>query len=838
MKPLSLCTSRFGLSVGLCVLCGIARAQQGDTLADFLPKLSWDPVKSGTLIAVDVDHVTSKSKSSNLKAFDRKLVVVGKLSAIVPTEMVLIDDDFKEPNLYDGLPMNAKVLYLLSTLTPSQLQIANTTGIGQSDLQGEQIKVLKSIVPQPLAWATILLTGHELQGETLDQGEVPADQIDQVKIRIQSGLIFNLLYQGKPNAYSPVPGSQMYGKAGDTVTIRTKTKQPSAYGVNPRQSYPNKLKPSELKTDMAVFDKVIQVPPQTSIRQLLSQIGEATGLELHADLRVADLQVTAIGSSATARDLLKAVALCVTGTYRKVGSAYDLTSDLIGLGVRKLKFVAWQENVNKEMFAREDSWRRAIATSGAVSKIGFDPKDPLAPDDRTRSALEQVNDKFRGDEVPASELTPGIRDYLGRYVAERPDLGFLLDKVGLHSQIQFSFVLPDGKVLHPEFSDLGRPMSFNMPSSPAKEEPIVTEMFQPNPAVRHPLIVHVESDADAKRAVDLARTHGISELWLETHRKSALLAAQNRGVNVSLVVRPWEAIEGDSGIKLDRNMVGDSGTQLSVRRNAEPDWQQHQKNADLSGRGPAPLYDLIHPLASDLERRWDNLGLLAHTTGLAGVVVLDLQPLGYEATDLHVVYGGYAAWLSVLNEFGYSDAMRLAFLREHSIDPLDLAPHGIFLGFDIEQPFFLDDFLGQFNNGTGFSNRAVGAMYDEWLKYRSTLIERSMKSLFLRVADLNAPILVKPMSTAIHVPPEMGTLALPWSPGQSLPKYDLGNYDFTDPGLVLLYTLNEDSSAVAIRDLAWALKGKGSSVAVDLSSVKINKLQVLLDAWFPKTPDK
>ncbi len=162
----------------------LSRLQHSATLC---PKLSRNAAKSGPLIVVDAEHVTAKTKGASLQAFDRKLIVIGGLSAIVPVDMVLIDESYREPNLYDGLPLQSKVLYLLSTLLPAQAGIANSQGIGLSDLEGEQIKVLKSILPPTLPWKTVKVDKFGTEGVDLDHNEVPADQMDEVRLKIQRG---------------------------------------------------------------------------------------------------------------------------------------------------------------------------------------------------------------------------------------------------------------------------------------------------------------------------------------------------------------------------------------------------------------------------------------------------------------------------------------------------------------------------------------------------------------------------------------------------------------------------------------------------------------------------
>ncbi len=255
------------------------------------------------------------------------------------------------------------------------------------------------------------------------------------------------------------------------------------------------------------------------------------------------------GTQAKASDLLQAIALCVTGTYRKVGPAYILTSDITGMGVRKLKFAAWKQNVDNEVNRRENAWRAAVVQSGVLAKIGFDSKDRYAPDDQTSRDLEAVDDQlmqtFQYDLVPASDLTQDMRSLLTKYAAQDPSR-YMVNKVGLHSNIEFSFVLPGGQALRPERSTLGERVMFKLAVTARPQKPVTADSFVFNPQGKQALIVKAETASEAELAVKQARLHGFLAIWLDTHQSAAIKAAENHGVKVSLVIRPWEATAVDS----------------------------------------------------------------------------------------------------------------------------------------------------------------------------------------------------------------------------------------------------------------------------------------------------
>ena len=205
------------LSMAMAVAPPAMRVSPSDTLGDYVQRMKWDPAKAGPLIVVDPEHVAADHGASNLDAFHRKLFTVGKLSAIGPTEMVLIDESFKEGNLFDGISMKDKVIYLLSLLSPEQVDLATSNGISKADLQGEQIAVFNSLLPRPFSWNVRTLDANGNLGDPVDQGVLPDDQRDAVRLKIQSGLVFHVFLQNQPGAYSTFDSTMAPQKPGDKI---------------------------------------------------------------------------------------------------------------------------------------------------------------------------------------------------------------------------------------------------------------------------------------------------------------------------------------------------------------------------------------------------------------------------------------------------------------------------------------------------------------------------------------------------------------------------------------------------------------------------------------------
>ena len=133
------------------------------SLEMLVDQANWDVAQRGPLLALDPVLVYRNASIAlpppgpsgydlRLAApgFDRMLVSTGTISVLAPTQMTLIEDNPHErPNLYDGLPRELKVKYLMSTLTAQQWKTLGEKGLGVGDLTGEQQPVYLSLLPNP-----------------------------------------------------------------------------------------------------------------------------------------------------------------------------------------------------------------------------------------------------------------------------------------------------------------------------------------------------------------------------------------------------------------------------------------------------------------------------------------------------------------------------------------------------------------------------------------------------------------------------------------------------------------------------------------------------------------
>jgi hypothetical protein len=155
--------------------------------ASVYAQIHWSVDTSGPLIATCPSGVT---KGRTLDEIGRKLVRIGDLTAVVPTRMVTIHSHFMDPpNLYDGLPMEAKVLYLLTLLKDDQWTKITGDGLTLGDCQGDQIAVMQSILPNPFTTVAATLTGpNSLDLHPDNSSQLTDQERSQVKLRIARSL--------------------------------------------------------------------------------------------------------------------------------------------------------------------------------------------------------------------------------------------------------------------------------------------------------------------------------------------------------------------------------------------------------------------------------------------------------------------------------------------------------------------------------------------------------------------------------------------------------------------------------------------------------------------------
>ncbi|RYG31641.1 hypothetical protein EON81_22445, partial [bacterium] len=187
---------------------------------------------------------------------------------------------------------------------------------------------------------------------------------------------------------------------------------------------PNRLKESQLDYASSGFKREVDLSGVKTAGDLVAEIAKVSGTELYADLRFSRLPVVVTGQTkGTASDLLRALAVGVAGTFRRVGDAYVLTDSLAGVGALRERWGRFVEAGSARLREEQKRAEDYLLTGfyrGSVRSIpgALD----YTPDQRSRANREVIGEVF-GLEVPYKSLSPAQQKAVQNELQENPDSG-------------------------------------------------------------------------------------------------------------------------------------------------------------------------------------------------------------------------------------------------------------------------------------------------------------------------------------------------------------------------------------------------------------------------------
>jgi hypothetical protein len=823
-----------GVLVG--VVLGLARGQE-PSLAAYLNQHPWDVAKRGPMVVVYPDRTHVVNTSGGLAGYDRKEFNVGTLTAIAPYDMVMIDTSLEDPpNFYDGLPRKDKVLYLMSLLDPDQWKLACSTGIGLSDLRNEQRAVYRSILPSTFNFQNMVVgKGNGLLPKPGEPAVVTltADEESEVKLHLQKILDLGVkMTDGGFSAVSPeLSDSNREGKPFLYRADTAAEDRTSLFGVQIRKVLDNRLKPSDLSYKLHALDSPVALTKKTTVAELCSAVGTACGLNVVADSRVADLPVVAYGDSVRSGDVLQALALAVTGTFRKVGETFLLTSDLEGIGAKRLKIETWKQDLQLLLRQRTDGWKRSIAEGGAAHLIGFPSDSPLPISDLMTQFMDHEYENDGSKTIPASQLPPQWQKILNEGTSRFAAGTMRTDVAFPYGELFWNFVLPDGRPLEREES-LGYSSSLTKAPGPPRERFSRTEIrpLELKAGTSAALMLKTDEPSVASELPALARGHGFEEVWLQTWEpaclQNALTAAQALGIRVRLVLKPWEIPSGFRTSDPDRNILGDTSTLAENRVEETAVWND---SSEAWGVTHSAAGTFIGPGDPMLPSLWRKLLDLSKTQGLDGVVLCGTEPRGYEPKMGSPLFG------TPLLDLGYSQSLRSRFLQENQVDPVDIVDRRLmnYDSLDLSLPFFGDPMTTSLDLPAG--------TIEKWAKLRADANREAVQNL---MSQLTGSILVQPRQLAQDIITLNGVQVLPSSIAKVLPENppDL-SFEAEERGVpangYCLWSFGHPTDPLPAsrmyESLVRHLKEAKGKIAIDFSSVPIDEFQKVLDKWFMKS---
>lgn len=620
--------------------------------------------KSGlqNVVAIGASSLVVESPKS-LRDFKRMLVQVGSLHVIVPTSMKVFADN-PPPRGTDprDLPENLRRAMFYTSLSDAQWKLLCGPGISAQDCSDEQRPLLLAQFPKPFAYYEYEVKRDPERGVMHEGGDkvtLSDAELRRVRFRMERSYVLHGEGVAFIAASSHLLGekylqqSSIFGEDFEDEPL-----QPGVSVVQTRQ------KPSQLAYDLPALQVPITLKKLEPLGPLVRRIGSKVGLNVQIDQLAEKIKLTTNAASEKAGTILRAVALATTGTFRKVGSTYVLTSDIAGRG---------QLSAHYSLVEMARSWadnQRVIELSkGYGDKLAafpiFDPKEPNAP---SGALLEALSGKYNYVEMATKDLPARVRAILAQSRedkrSDRPSN--LPEMVRVESTLVPVYLLPDGRKIQAEGFGDGAFSVFRAINNPSRSLGL-----RPQDG----LALALSADLPPARALELAR--GAKTLWVEGAADLVAELAklgQAKGTQVWWIAKPWDQSDGDPA-HADVNIFGETSLTVGPRAKQFP---------QIWGNRIQALKAMAPPFAPNITP----------PPGVAGVVLTGGPPSGWTRN----ASGDFGPTGSI-HQGGFLLTERERFIQEHSVDPIDLTDSaGLFFdsmtSFEsiLRQPTEMDDF--------------------------------------------------------------------------------------------------------------------------------------------------
>ena len=704
------------------------------TLAQALKTL---PPGDGLTLTVAAEKVTlpdaaepplaGASTGDIAAAFGQITQHFGTITVIAPVTMTLLNTQPQPPDLTKGvLPMTALEL-LTASLDDAQWQkLTSASGLGLPDLTDTtQHDLFHCLFNRRGLW--IGSEDPALRGvpqeKRPDVRDVSAE-IETTRVRLGQTVDINLQdHKGK---------TLYFGEERPDAASRLHTYRPHlpalpasvVHAVTLKAAVLNTLKPSDLSAESKTLQVAVPLSGLKTIGDLVSRIGQKTGLELYADPHYAAKSLTLVGtaSSASASDLLQAVCLCVTGTFRKVGPAYVLTDDLVGVGVRRKHLADWESQADATAFSMSQrAGAMLLERRGAVARTLPTFGDPLAV---TPEQMALVADApgmpgiptMNCHNFPFAKLTPAQQSWMrqvavsyneklhsgrlpeymdadnlgGADLTHNVDFGvdysvqFLVPSASapvntnLEADLWLLFFTGDTPEAQKDYAALEKAALATLPPAPPLSAVLRSGRIRA-------VFGHPRTAAGVDTLVSAMQKLGLNTLVLDVYSEGVNRAKTNAVGGTDILTEALNKTHGTGiAVYADLSLLSWGGDPPDTLRDLTIDGKNTREAfiSDPVPKGVVPIR--VSPAAPAVKNALTGLAQsLAARPGLAGFVWEDADDPG---------------------NLGYTSARRLLFLRSIHADPLDITPPS-YSQADMALPLFDDDaldtsLLKQWNNDT------------------------------------------------------------------------------------------------------------------------------------------
>jgi hypothetical protein len=580
--------------------------------------------------------------------FHQQFVRIGNILTIVPETQTLYTQQIEGGDPLADMSRGIKTNLLLSSLTSSQWsQLSGTQGLGLTNFNTLQGNIYQSLLPTPFAYRR----GQQYPIVTLPPAEVLTltdTEKNTVRLQIvrQTSLFFPTSgggYMGKsaekPEIYS------LYG-----LQIQLVKDIDGLFGVTLKNKKPNIMKKNSLISDNANQEKTIVFDEKSNsqnsdIATILQKVSVVTKVRYIADSRLGKLPVFIRGNgSVTATNLLKSLALGVSGSYRKVGNIYLLTQDIEGWGIQTARMKKWARSMEikqEAIFAK-------------LNTKAFDPKvldnirnDSFNLPDDFRKQVEGNYFRPTSDSFPnvfTQDILPDSVRKKATDIATSMDHGPKIDpsKISIQTFLRLQMILPGQKGTIPLSGASVESLAANSLSNPLWEERI-TEL-EKNGVNKERIVsmscLQLQDNEQCKIVLNSLKSKGIQKIYLRSR-------PNDEG-------RVKEIIDVAKEVKMPIFLI-----YTLEATNKEDSTLFSLATIKIPSTNPPSKIPKIEPFSlSNLSETPD---------GVAGIILENWGRFGYvENHDMPLIN------TTMGEEYGYDVASREAFLQKFAVDPIDI----------------------------------------------------------------------------------------------------------------------------------------------------------------------
>ena len=689
----------------------------------------------------------------------------GWITAIGPATYTELESNFQNANPFADMPPTQAFTLLLSSLSAAQqTALASKAGLGLNDLTTPtQKQLFAALVPQEEV--KVYPRGNEEGREGEKNLGVLRDKLSGIHFRTAQQV--RLLCEIKNQEYGAidVPLSDA-----DSKTKRYVLQSYNSYmnldrvnGVVIRRQVPNRPKRSQLNYEAAALRVAVPIKDLKTVGDIIAAVSMRTGIKFYADARYETKKLTWVVSgrdSAPASEILQALAFCVTGTYRRVGTAFVLADDIAGVGTR-CKIV--------QDFEEECDAQRASAVQDAQKTIKADPErkkqkfdsfgDPFAMTPEQEKAPPpnpQWHQGLAETALPLDKLTPRQQDAVADFEAAQkkqptydeqwaPDFTKNVHVVkDLSVQMLISGV--DGEV-STQFGNELAPL-YQSSGQNRVIPPEALKMFEnlpkwtdaAKPYARRALISRPNTTAETDAAIQRVANIGFNELWLVVFENGkaripgtplpldpackdqpdllayAIAAGAKKGIKVCPVINfyAWGP-DAPANLRL-LTLRGEDSAHNASRRARINSLRPSPLNPDAK---PTKVFSspavFVDPTATTVQS--SLVALLRAVGGHVGAgdwICRSLTPPGFSGQDYN-----FSGLVNEYDGMGYNESLRQAFLEKKHCDPVDLRTQNY------------SETSGRANVSLpGFEAYSDYQSEQEWAKLRADTLQSAWRALF------------------------------------------------------------------------------------------------------------